>query len=163
MQKQKIRSASTRIDGKILHLECRHNIRLSLAEVEGRNSFETQVGAFWDCAFCPDKPEDGQTLSVVRKFFSFQLPGDFWERIGYERVVWSRKPDGTTVVSDDEPLEGYHRGLLVPYLDGRPVSLPEFDEAMSRVGLSRGWVLPAIEEMNAKRAAETRKPEPEVR
>lgn len=94
-------------------------------------------------------------MAVVRRFFSFTPPGDQWDAPPYERVVWRRNPDGVITVSDDVPEDGYCRGLLVPFIDGRAVNLGEFDRAMSAVGLSRGFVLPAIEEMNIRKAAET--------
>jgi hypothetical protein len=84
------------------------------------------------------------TIEIIRRYVPLADHSE-WERREYSKGVWNHRA-GETRVFPDTPIEGYTRGLLVPYVDGNQCQLHTLDAALRALGLTRADVERAIQE-----------------
>ncbi len=80
------------------------------------------------------------TITVKRRFIPVALHGEVWEMEEFEATVWRHPPGDILKKTPD----GYIPSLLVGYVDGRKASIPELEEALASIGMTRKGVLMEI-------------------
>lgn len=96
---------------------------------------------------------DAQIVTITRTFTPIWLThmqSDGWSYEPFTMLVWRgerghHEAYAPRTPSTNAPVE-YMPGLLHPYVNGKPISIPELDDVLQKMGLTRDGVMRQINE-----------------